>query len=109
MNLAHLLERSAAVYGDRPALAFGSRIEATYREFHDRAQRLAHGLRTRLGAGPGERIALFCGNHRSYLEAMYAVWIAGAAVVPINAKLHAREASYILDDSGAIACWTDSD
>jgi acyl-CoA synthetase (AMP-forming)/AMP-acid ligase II len=109
MNLAHLLERSAAVYGDLPALAFGSRIEATYREFHDRAQCLAHGLQTRLGAGPGERIALFCANHRSYLEAMYAVWIAGAVVVPINAKLHAREARYILDNSGAIACLTDSD
>jgi long-chain acyl-CoA synthetase len=109
MNVANLLERSAAACGGRPALAFGHRIEATYSEFHDRARRLAHGLRTRYATGPGDRIALYCANHSSYLEAMYAAWIAGAAVVPINAKLHARETKYILDDSRAIACWTDAD
>jgi long-chain acyl-CoA synthetase len=109
MNLASLLERSAAAYGDRPAVAFGERVVATYREFDDRARQLAHGLATRHAVRPGERVALYCANHVSYLEAMYAAWIAGAVVVPINAKLHAREARYILDDSGAIGCWTDAD
>jgi len=109
MNLAGLLERSAAACGDRPALAFGERIVATYREFDDRARRLAHGLRSKFSAQPGDRIALYCANHAAYLEAMYAAWVAGAVVVPINAKLHAREARYILDDSGAIGCWTDAD
>jgi long-chain acyl-CoA synthetase len=108
MNLASLLERSAAAHGDRPAVAFGEIIVATYREFDDRARRLAHGLRSRFSVEPGDRIALYCANHPSYLEAMYAAWMAGAVVVPINAKLHAREARYILDDSGAIGCWTDA-
>ena len=48
---------------------------------------------------PGDGAVLFCGNHPGYIEAMYAAWIAGLAVVPINAKLHAREAQFILADS----------
>ena len=108
MNLALLLERSARAFGERPALAFGDRIHASYAEFLHRAARLAHGLRTRFDAAPGDRIALYAANHPHYLEAMWGAWIAGLAVVPVNAKLHAREVAHILSDSGAIACWTDS-
>jgi long-chain acyl-CoA synthetase len=65
-------------------------------------------LRETVGIAPGDRVGLFCHNHRHYLEALYGAWIAGAAVVPINAKLHAREAAWILENSGTRFCWVDS-
>jgi long-chain acyl-CoA synthetase len=53
------------------------------------------------GVAPGERVALFMKNCPEYLIAFYGVWMAGAVVVPINAKLHAKEAAWIIADSGA--------
>ena len=108
MNIAELLRRSAAAHGERPALAHGDAVVASYAALFDNASRLAAALVQRFDARPGDRIGLFCGNHPGYIEAMYAAWIAGLAVVPINAKLHAREAQFILADSGAIACWIDA-
>ena len=39
MNLAHWLARSAAVFGERPALAHGDKVVCNYRVFADRAAR----------------------------------------------------------------------
>jgi long-chain acyl-CoA synthetase len=46
-------------------------------------------------------VAIFAGNCPEYLIALHGIWIAGAAAVPINAKLHPKEAGFILHDSGA--------
>jgi long-chain acyl-CoA synthetase len=40
---------------------------------------------------------------------MWAAWIAGLVAVPVNAKLHPREAAYILGNCGAVACWVDEE
>ncbi len=74
----------------------------SYRSLAERAARLAGHLRGTLGLAPGERVALFMANHPAYLELLYGAWWAGLAVVPINAKLHAREAAFILADAGAV-------
>jgi len=107
MNIARLLERSAAVHAGRPALAVGTEIDASYAEFLERAARLARTLRERHGVAPGDRIGLYAANHRQMLVAMYAAWIAGAAVTPTNAKLHPREAAWILGHAEARLCWVD--
>jgi long-chain acyl-CoA synthetase len=107
MNLARWLDRSAQAFGDRPALAFGEEVVATFAQFRERAGRLAEGMAQELGARPGDRIALYAANHPHYIEAMWAAWLAGFVAVPINAKLHPREVAYVLDHSGAIACWID--
>jgi long-chain acyl-CoA synthetase len=103
-----MLERTASAFGTRPALAIGDAVHATYAAFHARASRLAHGMRTKLGAQPGDRVVLYAGNHPHYLEAMWAAWIAGLVVVPVNAKLHPREVAFVLEDSRAIACITEA-
>jgi long-chain acyl-CoA synthetase len=100
MNIAHWLARSAQVSGDSPALMLGERIVADYATFHARAAALARALTTK-GIAPGDRVAIWSGNAPDYLTALYGIWIAGAAAVPINAKLHPREAEFILADSGA--------
>ncbi len=108
MNVAQWLERSALAFGERPALAFGEEVVATFAQFRSRAGCLAEGLCRDLGARPGDRIALYAANHPHYLEAMWAAWVAGLVVVPVNAKLHPREVDFVLENSGAIACWIDA-
>jgi long-chain acyl-CoA synthetase len=100
MNIAHWLERTARVAGARPALMHGNDLLADYAFFHARAAALATALIDR-GLGKGDRVALCAANTPDYLVAMFGVWIAGAAIVPINAKLHPQEVAFILQDSGA--------
>ena len=100
MNIAQWLHRQAQSDGARPALYLGQDLVADYQGFHQKAARLAGWLLAQ-GVEPGDRIALFMKNCPDYLIALYGIWYAGAAAVPINAKLHGREAQYILQDSGA--------
>lgn len=100
MNISTWLARAAAVSPESPALYHGTEQIADYGQFHQAASRLAAGLIGR-GLAPGDRVALFMKNMPEYLIAEYAAWYAGAAIVPINAKLHPREADFILTHSGA--------
>jgi long-chain acyl-CoA synthetase len=100
MNLARLLHASARRLPQAPALARGARIVATYGELSARVARLAGGLRAR-GLALGDRVAMAMKNCPEYYEVLFACWHAGLAAVPINAKLHAREFEYILENSGA--------
>jgi acyl-CoA synthetase (AMP-forming)/AMP-acid ligase II len=58
-------------------------------------------LRARHGLADGDRVAIVMKNSPEYLEALYAIWWAGLAAVPVNAKLHPREVAFIVEDSGA--------
>jgi long-chain acyl-CoA synthetase len=100
MNLAHWLERQAQLCPDRPALFLGQDCVATYGTFWADARAVA-GWLVHQGVAPGDRVAIFMTNAPEYLTVFYGIWIAGAAVVPINAKLHGREAAFILENSGA--------
>jgi acyl-CoA synthetase (AMP-forming)/AMP-acid ligase II len=46
-------------------------------------------------------VAIFMKNCPDYLVVLYGIWIAGAVAVPVNAKLHGREAAWIAENSGA--------
>ena len=48
-------------------------------------------------------------NRTEYLEAMYGIWFTGAAVVPINAKLHAKEAAWIMENAGVRVAFVSED
>jgi long-chain acyl-CoA synthetase len=108
MNLAVWLDRIAAAEGARPALIAGTEPVADYARFRAEAAALGAALMAE-GIGPGDRVALFMKNIPEYLIAEYAVWYAGAAVVPINAKLHGREAAWIIEDSGAALAFATPD
>src|SRR6202047_3172301 len=53
------------------------------------------------GIAPGDRVGLFATNCTQYLECLYGIWWRGAVAIPINAKLHGREAAWICSDAGA--------
>ncbi|PIE13121.1 MAG: AMP-dependent synthetase [Rhodobacterales bacterium] len=105
MNVAHWLDRSAQATPESPALFFGTEQVADYTEFHRRAGQVATWLGTR-GVGAGDRVGIFMKNLPEYLVVHYGIWMAGAVVVPINAKLHGREAKWILENAGAVLCFT---
>jgi acyl-CoA synthetase (AMP-forming)/AMP-acid ligase II len=109
MNQAALLAQVARIHGDRPAISYGQRVCRTYAELGDRAARLAGALRGELDLMPGDRVALAMKNDPLYLEILYAIWHAGLAAVPINAKLHPKELAFILYNSGAKACFATPD
>ncbi|NOX74958.1 MAG: long-chain fatty acid--CoA ligase, partial [Alphaproteobacteria bacterium] len=66
-------------------------------------------LQAQYGIGKGDRVAIFMSNRCEYLEALYGIWFAGAGAVPINAKLHAKEAAWIIENAGAGFAFTSSD
>ncbi len=100
MNLAQSLQRVALADPRRPALFEGSRQVRDYSQLAERAARLAAAFRA-AGLQPGDRVAIFMRNHPAYLEVVYGAWWAGLAIVPMNAKLHLREAQWILDHAQA--------
>lgn len=100
MNISFWLQRAAQVSPDRPAIYLGEHLVEDYASFHAKATAVA-GWLTAKGISPGDRVALFMKNVPDYLIVQYGAWYAGAAVVPINAKLHGREAAWIIGDSGA--------
>ncbi|WP_075995923.1 class I adenylate-forming enzyme family protein [Salaquimonas pukyongi] len=102
MNLAEWLVRSARNAPDAPALISGNEQIATYGEFAAKAAGFAGALRDCFNVAPGDRIAIFAANTVQYLVAMYGAWFAGAVIVPVNAKLHPREAGWIIEDSQAV-------
>jgi long-chain acyl-CoA synthetase len=99
LNLATLLEGSAAQSPDRTALVAGER-KLTYRQLNEEANRLARAL-VRAGVAPGDRVALTMPNVPEFAVAYYGILKAGASVVPLNVLLKAPEISYYLKDSGA--------
>jgi long-chain acyl-CoA synthetase len=100
MSLAHLLLRRACEMPARAAIFGGTRVHATHAEWAARSAGLAGRLRE-AGLVPGDRVLLFMRNHPRYLELLWAAWWAGLVVVPVNAKLHAREAEWIVADAQA--------
>jgi len=100
MNLALWLDRAAVTDGARPALLLGAQVVADYAAFRARAAGLGAALAAR-GIVPGDRVAIVMQNAPDYLVALWGIWYAGAAAVPVNAKLHPREVAFILDNSGA--------
>ncbi|MGY1689888.1 long-chain-fatty-acid--CoA ligase [Geodermatophilus sp. SYSU D01105] len=98
-NLAQHLLDTAAEHGDRTALRMDDAV-LTYDGFRDAAARVAAGLRAR-GVTPGDRVGMVLPNVLSFPVVFYGALMAGAAVVPMNPLLKAREVEYYLRDSGA--------
>jgi acyl-CoA synthetase (AMP-forming)/AMP-acid ligase II len=101
MNSFAFLANSARRFPDTLALVHGAE-SITYRQFQDRALALAGSLLAR-GLQRGDRVAFCLANSPRILEIVYGCFAAGLIVVPINARLHAKEVAYILNNSGAKA------
>ena len=73
----------------------------SYAGFEDQIARIAGALRDRHGLAPGSRVAMAMENSPEFLPVLFGIWRAGLVAVPINAKLHPREFSWIFGNSQA--------
>jgi long-subunit acyl-CoA synthetase (AMP-forming) len=87
---------------ERPdAVAFRSATGVvTFREYGDRAARLAAGLRA-LGAGPGDRVVLLVGNRAEFHVADLAVLLLGATPISIYNSSSPDQIRYLAGHAGA--------
>jgi long-chain acyl-CoA synthetase len=104
MNIADPVRLAADRSPDAAAILFEGRA-VTYRELDSDSTRLAHAL-VRLGAQPGDRVALFLPNIPEFATTYLAVQKLGGIAVSANALLKTDELSYVLRDSGATVLFT---
>ena len=109
MNIAHLLLGSAREFRDHTALARGGKAYLSYRDLWRKVSVMSMHLGGRFGLAKGDRVAFAMTNCVEAIEVMYAIWHAGLCAVPMNAKLHAKEFAFILENSGARLCFVTPD
>jgi acyl-CoA synthetase (AMP-forming)/AMP-acid ligase II len=103
-SIPHVAEWAAARYGDAEALVDGP-TRLTFRDI-DRLARQATAAATRLGVGPGERVALWAPNRWEWVVAALGILGAGGWLVPLNTRFKGAEAAYVLDKVDAHALFT---
>jgi malonyl-CoA/methylmalonyl-CoA synthetase len=82
--------------------------EWTYQRLRDRAETFAAALGT-WGLRPGERVALFLGNHPDFLAAYLGTHLAGGVVVPVNTRYRRTELRHVFGDAGVRLSFTDEE
>ena len=100
MNLADLIDRNAAFTPDKTALRFEGRT-LTYAALAERIAYAARALKSQLGIGRGDRVAILSLNHPDYLVLLYACARLGAILLPLNWRLAIPEQVFILSDASA--------
>lgn len=80
----------------------------TFKELHDRTDRLARALADRR-VGPGSRVAVLCRNHRGPIETILAVSKLGADVVLLNTGLSEGQMEAVVDEQGVTTVVADGD
>src|SRR5213594_4817295 len=99
------LPRIAAIHPDRIAVVHGAQ-RISYRQFEERARRLASAL-ARRGIRPGQTVSAMLPNVPAMLDAHFGVPMIGAVLNTINTRLDARTIAYILEHGEAKVLLTD--
>ena len=99
------LARAAEVYADHTAIIHGAR-SWTYREFFERAKKLASALAKR-GIKRGDTVSVVLPNVPAMLEAHYGVAMAGAVLNSVNTRLDATIIAFTFDHGEAKVLITD--
>ncbi|MDJ0348531.1 AMP-dependent synthetase/ligase [Cryobacterium sp. PH29-G1] len=80
----------------------GRWLPVTTQEFHTQVVALAKGL-VAAGIEPGDKIGLICKTRYEWTLIDFAVWFAGAVLVPVYETSSPSQVQWNLSDSGAIA------
>jgi long-chain acyl-CoA synthetase len=99
-----MFQATAERIPDSPAIHYFD-TAITFRELDEMSSALAVAL-VEQGFRPGDRLAVYLQNVPQFPIAMLAAWKAGGSMVSLNPMLKGREASTILNDSGARALVT---
>jgi malonyl-CoA/methylmalonyl-CoA synthetase len=106
-SIAEAFVRNAARTPEKLCLRFEGG-EISYRTLRERAERFGAAL-VGWGLRPGERVALFLGNHPDLLAAYVGTHLAGGVVVPVNTQYRKGELTHIFGDAGVRLCLTDGE
>src|SRR4029450_13427179 len=109
--LRDMLATNVAEFGDQVGLRVrrdGEWRDVTWKEFGDQVSAVAKGL-IASGVAAGDRVALQAKTRYEWTVFDYAIWTAGAAVVPIYETSSPDQVAWILSDSGATAVVVESD
>jgi acyl-CoA synthetase (AMP-forming)/AMP-acid ligase II len=101
-NFAAVWQGIAGEVPEREAIVCGAR-RWSWREFNDRASRLASHL-YREGLRPGGAVAIDLLNSAEYLETFFAALKLGCVPVNVNYRYVADQVHYVLSDAEARAC-----
>lgn len=85
----------------------GAWVPVTAARFAEEVRAVARGL-VATGVAPGDRVGIMSRTRYEWTVADYAVWWAGAVVVPIYETSSAEQVEWILSDSGAVAVFLES-
>jgi long-chain acyl-CoA synthetase len=107
MRLETILASHALRTPDKTALVSGDH-RVSFGRLHADALAIAGGLRKE-GVGPGDRVLVYLPNGAEFVQAIYAVFMLGAIVVPVNTRLTPKELAYFAQDSRPVAMLVHSD
>ena len=93
------LRRAAREYGADEAVVEGGR-RVSFSELGRLVDDAARAL-VAAGVNPGDRVAIWAPNSLEWMVASYAVYAAGAVLVPLNTRFKGEEAGHVLRTSGA--------
>ena len=102
VNIVQVLDDAVADVPDQTAWHFFEEgVCETYRQIHDKVNRLAHGLH-KLGIRKGTHVAvMIAGNVPAFPTTWLALGRLGAVMIPVNDRYSSRELDYILNDGDA--------
>ena len=103
--LTDMLAENVAEHGDEVGLRIqraGRWQDVTWREFGEQVRGVAKGL-IAAGVQAGDRVALQAKTRYEWTVVDYAIWTAGAVVVPVYETSSPDQVAWILSDSGATA------
>ncbi len=107
MNIGRNLTINTKRYPNRWALTCEGRTY-TYAQLNEKVNSLANGL-LKQGFKKGDKIALYMKNSDDFVIVFYAIMKAGCVAVPINFRLVATEARYILEQSESVIIFCDGE
>ncbi|MGJ7038466.1 amino acid adenylation domain-containing protein [Shinella sp. BE166] len=96
MRIERYIEDSASRDGARTAIVAGD-VRLSYDRFLDLASRMATTLRSR-GVRRGDRVLILLDNGWQAAVTVFATWIAGAVICPVNPATKSRRLSQIACD-----------
>lgn len=97
-TINQLIEEQADLFPDNIALIFKD-TKLTYKEFNEKANRLADYIKQNYNIKPDTPIGLFLDRSEYMLIAIFAVLKAGGAYVPIELTYPKERIEYILEDT----------
>src|ERR1700742_3388717 len=100
-SIPEILIAAAEQWPDRSAVVFPD-LEWTFERLHRESVEVARGL-VGLGVQPGDHVATLLPNGGDFLRGFFGAALAGAVVVPLNARYRKADLAYALAQSDAKA------